>query len=60
MLEQSITTIRNETHKKNWSAQFGLNGQKLGRKLFFSPFSQVWIISFSLNYTEHKYVYYII
>ena len=60
MFEQFMTTIRNVTHKKNGWLKFGLNGQKLGSKLIFSPFPQVWIISFSLNYTEYKYVYYII
>ena len=29
--------------------KYGQNASKLGPKLGFSPFSQVWLISFSLN-----------
>ena len=59
MFEQCLATIRSETHKKIGWLKFELNEPKLGPKLFFLPFSQVWLISFSLNYIEYKYVYYI-
>ena len=60
MFEQCITTIRSETPKKNWLAQIWVKRAKLGPKLIFLLFSQVWFFSFSLNYTEYKYVYYIL
>ena len=42
MLEQSITTIRNETHKKNWSAQIWVKRAKIGPEIiFFAVFSSL-------------------
>ena len=36
--------------KKNLRPKFGSNGWKLGPKLAFLPFFQVWFISFPGNY----------
>ena len=49
-LLQWLTSSRGKTHeKKNWGPKFGSDLPRLGPKLGFSPFSQVWFIIFSLN-----------
>ena len=50
-LRQCLTTIRGKTHQKVWGEhKFGSDRPKLDPKLSFLPFSQVWCISFLLNY----------
>ena len=42
MFEQCITTIRNETHKKNWLAQIWVKRAKIGPEIsFFALFSSL-------------------
>ena len=49
-LRQHVTSSRGKTHeKKICGLKFGLSGPKLGPKLGFSLFSQVWLIIFPLN-----------
>ena len=46
-LQQSLTSSRDKTReKKILGSKFGANGPKLGLKGGFSPFFQVWFISF--------------
>ena len=45
-LEQCTTTSGGKIHTKNLEPKFG---SKLGSELGFSPFSQVWFISFPVN-----------
>ena len=48
-LRQCLTSSRGITHEeKFWGPKFGPNGPKLGPKLGYLPFSQVWFISFPL------------
>ena len=47
--EQCLTSTRGKTHKKNRGTKFGLIRSKSGPKLYFSKFSQVLFISFSVN-----------
>ena len=49
-LQQSITW--GKAHKKNWESKFGSKRAKIRPKISFSPFSQVWFISFPWNYIQ--------
>ena len=49
-LQQCLTSCRGKIHEKLLGGlKFGPKGPKLGLKLSFLPFSQVWFISFLLN-----------
>ena len=45
-MEQCLTSKTGKTHEKNSEVRGGGGGGGLGQKLYFSPFSQVCIISF--------------
>ena len=47
--QQYLTSSRGKTHEKNFGAQIWAKQTKLGPKLGFLPFSEVWFISFPLN-----------
>ena len=47
-LQQCLTSSRGKIHEKNFlGLKFGPKGPKLGLKLGFLPFSQVWFFNFT-------------
>ena len=48
-LKQCLGTSGGKLMKTKSEVKFGWNGPKVGPKLGFSPFSQVWDISLPLN-----------
>ena len=50
--QQCLISSRGKTHKKNLGPKFGPNESKSVPKLGFSPFFQVWYISFPFNCIE--------
>ena len=47
---QCMTSSKSKTQEKSLRTKFGLNEPKSSPILGFSPFSEIWFISFPLNY----------